>query len=49
VGKLRPSKLVKGGYRREYEDIEAGYGSESSTEDVSTRVDPAASSAYLMS
>lgn len=39
VGKLRPSKLVKGGYRREYEDIEAGYGSESSTEDVSARVD----------
>jgi ribosome biogenesis protein ERB1 len=34
-GKLRPSKLVPGGYLREYDDIEAGYGSESSTEDVS--------------
>jgi ribosome biogenesis protein ERB1 len=34
-GKLVPSKLVKGGWKREYEDIEAGYGSESSTEDVS--------------
>lgn len=32
-GKLVPSKLVPGGYRREYDDIEAGYGSESSTED----------------
>jgi len=32
-GKLRPSKLVPGGYTREYDDIEAGYGSESSTED----------------
>ena len=35
TGRLRPSKLVPGGYLREYEDIEAGYGSESSTEDVS--------------
>lgn len=34
-GKLVRSKLVKGGYRREYDDVEAGYGSESSTEDVS--------------
>jgi ribosome biogenesis protein ERB1 len=34
-GALRPSKLVEGGYKREYEDVEAGYGSESSTEDVS--------------
>ncbi len=34
-GRLRPSKLVKGGFTREYEDVEAGYGSESSTEDVS--------------
>ena len=33
-GVLRPSRLVPGGYRREYDDIEAGYGSESSTEDV---------------
>lgn len=32
-GKLVPSKLVPGGYRREYDEIEAGYGSESSTED----------------
>lgn len=36
VGRVVPSKLVPGGYRREYEDVEAGYGSESSTEDVST-------------
>lgn len=35
VGKLVPSKLVPGGMKREYEDYEAGYGSESSTEDVS--------------
>lgn len=34
-GRLRPSKLVKGGFTRAYEDVEAGYGSESSTEDVS--------------
>jgi ribosome biogenesis protein ERB1 len=34
-GKLVRSKLVDGGYKREYEDVEAGYGSESSTEDVS--------------
>jgi ribosome biogenesis protein ERB1 len=34
VGSLVPSKLVEGGYKREYEDVEAGYGSESSTEDV---------------
>ncbi|WVW82824.1 ribosome biogenesis protein ERB1 [Kwoniella bestiolae CBS 10118] len=33
VGRLVPSKLVEGGYKREYEDYEAGYGSESSTED----------------
>lgn len=32
-GKLRPSRLVPGGYTREYDEIEAGYGSESSTED----------------
>lgn len=36
-GKLVRSKLVDGGYKREYEDVEAGYGSESSTEDVSQR------------
>jgi ribosome biogenesis protein ERB1 len=34
-GKLVKSKLVEGGFKREYEDVEAGYGSESSTEDVS--------------
>lgn len=34
-GKLVRSKLVDGGYKREYDDVEAGYGSESSTEDVS--------------
>lgn len=34
-GKVVRSRLVDGGYKREYEDIEAGYGSESSTEDVS--------------
>lgn len=39
-GKLRPSKMVPGGYLREYDDIEAGYGSESSTEDVSTFICP---------
>ncbi|BEI89541.1 uncharacterized protein CcaverHIS019_0209030 [Cutaneotrichosporon cavernicola] len=33
VGRLVPSTLVPGGYRRKYRDIEAGYGSESSTED----------------
>lgn len=33
VGKMVPSKLVKGGFIREYDDVEAGYGSESSTED----------------
>lgn len=33
TGLLVPSKLVPGGYRRKYRDIEAGYGSESSTED----------------
>ncbi|WVR05368.1 ribosome biogenesis protein ERB1 [Kwoniella sp. DSM 27419] len=33
VGRLVPSKLVEGGYKREYEEYEAGYGSESSTED----------------
>ena len=37
-GKLVRSKLVDGGYKREYEDVEAGYGSESSTEDVSQRL-----------
>lgn len=36
VGRLVPSKFVRGGFTREYEDIEAGYGSESSTEEVST-------------
>lgn len=35
TGRLVPSKFVKGGMTREYEDIEAGYGSESSTEEVS--------------
>jgi ribosome biogenesis protein ERB1 len=34
-GRLVKSKLVEGGFKREYEDVEAGYGSESSTEDVS--------------
>ena len=34
-GRLARSRLVPGGYKREYEDVEAGYGSESSTEDVS--------------
>lgn len=34
-GQLVRSKLVDGGFKREYEDVEAGYGSESSTEDVS--------------
>nr|ODN95001.1 ribosome biogenesis protein ERB1 [Cryptococcus depauperatus CBS 7855] len=33
VGRMRPSKLVKGSFVREYEEYEAGYGSESSTED----------------
>lgn len=35
VGRLVPSKHVKGSFVREYDDYEAGYGSESSTEDVS--------------
>lgn len=35
-GQLVKSKLVDGGFKREYEDVEAGYGSESSTEDVSS-------------
>jgi ribosome biogenesis protein ERB1 len=35
TGKLVPSKFVKGAMTREYDDIEAGYGSESSTEEVS--------------
>ena len=35
-GQLVRSKLVDGGFKREYDDVEAGYGSESSTEDVST-------------
>ena len=39
-GVLRPSKLVPGGYRREYDDVEAGYGSESSTEDVRALTEP---------
>ena len=34
-GRLRKSRLVEGGFKREYADVEAGYGSESSTEDVS--------------
>ena len=34
-GRLKKSRLVEGGFKREYEDVEAGYGSESSTEDVS--------------
>ncbi|KAE8540988.1 ribosome biogenesis protein ERB1 [Cryptococcus gattii VGV] len=33
VGRLVPSKHVKGSFVREYDDYEAGYGSESSTED----------------
>ncbi|KAJ9103674.1 Ribosome biogenesis protein erb1 [Naganishia cerealis] len=33
TGKLVPSKFVKGAMMREYDDIEAGYGSESSTEE----------------
>ncbi|GHJ86880.1 hypothetical protein NliqN6_3282 [Naganishia liquefaciens] len=33
TGKLVPSKFVKGAMTREYDDIEAGYGSESSTEE----------------
>ncbi|KAK4684288.1 ribosome biogenesis protein ERB1, partial [Tremellales sp. Uapishka_1] len=33
TGKLVKSRLVEGGMRREYDDVEAGYGSESSTED----------------
>jgi hypothetical protein len=37
-GKLVRSKLVDGGFKREYDDVEAGYGSESSTEDVSQRL-----------
>lgn len=39
-GRLIRSKLVEGGYKREYEDVEAGYGSESSTEDVSAFAGP---------
>lgn len=35
VGRLVPSKHVKGSFVREYDEYEAGYGSESSTEDVS--------------
>lgn len=35
TGKLVPSKFVKGAMTREYDEIEAGYGSESSTEEVS--------------
>ncbi len=35
VGKMVPSRFVKGKMRREYEEYEAGYGSESSTEEVS--------------
>ena len=37
TGRLVKSRLVEGGYKREYEDVEAGYGSESSTEEVSAR------------
>ncbi|OWT41407.1 ribosome biogenesis protein ERB1 [Cryptococcus neoformans] len=33
VGRLVPSKHVKGSFVREYDEYEAGYGSESSTED----------------
>lgn len=33
VGRMVKSKLVPGGWMREYDEIEAGYGSESSTED----------------
>lgn len=39
-GRLVRSRLVDGGYKREYEDVEAGYGSESSTEDVSIPMIP---------
>lgn len=35
TGRLVPSKFVKGALMREYDEIEAGYGSESSTEEVS--------------
>jgi ribosome biogenesis protein ERB1 len=34
-GRLRKSKFVEGSWVREYEEFEAGYGSESSTEEVS--------------
>lgn len=34
-GRIVESKYVNGTYKREYEDYEAGYGSESSTEEVS--------------
>lgn len=34
-GRLVKSKYVDGTFKREYDDVEAGYGSESSTEDVS--------------
>ncbi|TYJ51661.1 ribosome biogenesis protein ERB1 [Cryptococcus floricola] len=33
VGRRVPSKFVKGSFMREYDEYEAGYGSESSTED----------------
>ena len=35
LGRVRESKWVEGSYVREYEEFEAGYGSESSTEEVS--------------
>jgi ribosome biogenesis protein ERB1 len=35
TGRLVPSKFFKGALMREYDEIEAGYGSESSTEEVS--------------
>jgi ribosome biogenesis protein ERB1 len=36
MGRKRESRYAKGSYVREYDEIEAGYGSESSTEDVSS-------------
>lgn len=37
-GRLRKSRFVEGSWVREYEEFEAGYGSESSTEEVSRLV-----------
>ena len=37
-GRLRASKFVEGSFVREYDEFEAGYGSESSTEEVRFRV-----------